>query len=96
MPLEESVVQSVSNSNFKNQAEMPMQYGNILLNDSLIAARNMTAIREKSVSRSLERMDSTQSDELAGEGVAGSIAAAIAQVLAKLGQSTPPETAKPV
>lgn len=92
MPLQESVVDSVSNSNFKNQAEMPLQFGNILLNDSLIAARNMTAIREKSVSRSLERMDSTQSDELAGEGIANSLAAAIAQILTKGAQTTPPVT----
>lgn len=92
MPLEQSVVDSVANSNFKNQAEMPLQFGNILLNDSLIAARNMTAIREKSVSRSLERMDSTQSDELAGEGIAATLASTMAQILAKVGQTTPPVT----
>jgi len=92
MALSGDVVESVANSNFKNQAEMPMQFGNILLNDSLVAARNMTAIREKSVSRSLERMDSTQSDELAGEGIANVLAGALAQAMAKVAQTTPPTT----
>lgn len=89
MPLEASVVDSVSNSNFKNSAEMPTQFGNILLNDSLIAARNMTAIREKSVARSLERFDVTNFDE---DAVPNVTAAALAQILAKLAQTTRPET----
>lgn len=92
MALQADVVESVANSNFKNQAEMPMQFGNILLNDSLVAARNMTAIREKSVARSLERMDSTQSDELAGEGIASVLATSLAQAMAKVAQTTPPVT----
>lgn len=92
MALQTDVVEAVANSNFKNQAEMPVQFSNILLNDSLIAARNMTAIREKSVARSLERMDSTQSDELAGEGIAGVLATALAQGMAKVAQTTPPVT----
>lgn len=89
MPLEEGIVDSVSNSNFKNQAEMPMQFSNILLNDALIAGRNMTAIREKSVARSLERFDVTNLDE---DVVPNVTAAAIAQVLTKLAQTTRPET----
>ena len=89
MPLQEGIVESVANSNFKNQAEMPMQYSNILLNDSLIAARNMTAIREKSVARSLERFDVIDPSE----NVISSVSeAAIAQVLTKLAQTTRPET----
>lgn len=89
MPLQEGIVESVANSNFKNQAEMPMQFSNILLNDSLIAARNMTAIREKSVARSLERFDVTNLDE---DIIPQVTSAAISQVLTKLAQSTRPET----
>ena len=89
MPLKDGIVESVANSNFKNQAEMPMQYSNILLNDSLIAARNMTAIREKSVARSLERFDVTNLDE---DVVPNVTASSIAQILTKLAQSTRPET----
>lgn len=89
MPLEVGIVDSVANSNFKNQAEMPMQFSNILLNDSLIAARNMTAIREKSVARSLERFDVTNLDE---DVVPNVTASSIAQILTKLAQSTRPET----
>ena len=89
MPLQEGIVDSVSNSNFKNQAEMPMQFSNILLNDALIAARNMSAIREKSVARSLERFDVTDLDE---NVVPNITAAAISQILTKLAQSTRPET----
>lgn len=93
MPLETGIVDSVSNSNFKNQAEMPMQFSNILLNDSLIAARNMTAIREKSVARSLERFDTV--DEGEGQVNSGSANAAIialVQQLMKGAQTTRPET----
>jgi uncharacterized iron-regulated protein len=94
MPLDASVIDSVANSNFKNQGEMPMQFSNILLNDALIAGRNMTAIREKSVSRSLERMDVTNDDE--GANVSASYGALIAlvQQLAKMSQTTNPETGK--
>lgn len=89
MPLQEGIVDSVSNSNFKNQAEMPTQYSNMLLNDALIAARNMTAIREKSVARSLERFDATNLDE---DVVPQVTSAAVAQILTKLAQTTRPET----
>ena len=92
MPLSESVIDSVANSNFKNQGEMPMQFSNILLNDALIAGRNMTAIREKSVARSLERMDVTNDDE--GPNVMGgngTLIAALMQIM-KGAQTTPPVT----
>lgn len=91
MPLAEGIIDSVANSNFKNQSEMPLQFSNILLNDSLIAARNMTAIREKSVARSLERFDATNLDE---DVVPQVTAAAVSQVLTKLAQSTSPETGR--
>lgn len=87
--IEEGIVSSVANSNFKNQAEMPMQFSNLILNDAIIASRNMTAIREKSVARSLERMDVTNLDE---DVVPQVTASAIAQILTKLSQSTPPQT----
>jgi len=91
MPLQEGIVDSVANSNFKNQAEMPMQFANLILNDAIIAGRNMTAIREKSVARSLERFDATNLDE---DVLPQVTAAAVSQVLTKLAQSTPPQTAK--
>jgi hypothetical protein len=92
MPLDASVIDSVANSNFKNQGEMPMQFSNILLNDALIAGRNMTAIREKSVSRSLERMDVTNDDEGANiMGANGTLIAALMQIM-KGASITPPVT----
>lgn len=94
MPLEAGVVDSVANANFKNQAEMPTQFSNLLLNDSLIAARNMTAIREKSVARSLERFDVTNGDE--NENVIASLGAVVAslQQIMKGAQTTLPETGR--
>lgn len=93
MALAEGIIDSVSNSNFKNQAEMPMQFSNILLNDSLIAARNMTAIREKSVARSLERFDTVDEGEGAlNAGSANAAIVALVQQLVKTAQTTPPVT----
>lgn len=92
MPLDQSTLDSVANSNFKNQGEMPIQFSNLLLNDALIAGRNMTAIREKSVARSLERMDEKNSDESGFVDGTGVTLATIAQILAKLAQTTPPST----
>jgi len=92
MPLAEGIIDSVANSNFKNQGEMPMQFSNILLNDALIAGRNMTAIREKSIARSLERMDAVNDDEVAGNGTALATAVALAQQIMKGAQTTQPET----
>jgi hypothetical protein len=94
MPLEGSVVDSVSNSNFKNQGEMPTQFSNILLNDALIAGRNMTAIREKSVARSLERMDTTNDDEGVNAGTLNAAIVALSQQIMKGAQTTNPETGK--
>ena len=94
MPLAEGVIDSVANSNFKNQGEMPIQYSNILLNDALIAARNVTAIREKGLQKGIERMDTIQEDELGltGAGINSGLAATLAQILSKLAQTTRPET----
>lgn len=92
MPLQPDVVESVANSNFKNIAEGPTQIHNAIMTEMLAAQRNMNTIREKSIARSLERFDVTNSDE--NENVMtsyGAVVAALQQIM-KGAQTTPPVT----
>ena len=92
MPLQQDVVESVANSNFKNIAEGPTQIHNAIMTEMVASQRNMNAIREKSISRSLERMDVMNADEGPNViGTWGSVVAALQQIV-KSAQSTPPVT----
>lgn len=92
MALQEDVVQAVSNGNFKTIGDTSSQFSNLILNDAIIAGRNMTAIREKAVSRGLERMDTTNDDEGINAGSMNAAIVALSQILTKLSQTTPPVT----
>ena len=92
MALQEDVVQAVSNGNFKTIGDTSSQFSNLILNDAIIASRNMAAIREKSIARSLERMDTTNDDEGINAGSSNAAIVALAQQLVKTAQSTPPVT----
>lgn len=94
MALQADVVEAVANGNFKTIGDTSSQFSNLILNDAVIAGRNMSAIREKSVARSLERMDVTNDDEGINAANTNVTLAALAQVLTKLAQSTPPETGR--
>ena len=92
MPLQENVVEAVANANFKTIGDTSSQFSNLIMNDAIMSSRNMSAIREKSVARSLERMDVTNNDEVAGNSSALAATVALVQQLMKGAQTTVPTT----
>lgn len=95
MPLQENVVEAVSNANFKTIGDTSSQFSNMILSQAIEGQRNMSAIREKSVARSLERMDVMNSDEgVLNNGGQLATLVALAQQIMKGAQTTLPETAR--
>jgi hypothetical protein len=92
MPLQENVVEAVANANFKTIGDTSSQFSNLIMNDAIMSSRNMSAIREKAIARSLERMDTVNNDEVAGNSGSLAAAVALAQQLAKVAQTTVPTT----
>jgi hypothetical protein len=92
MALQESVVDAVSNANFKALAESGVHFNNLIIENAIASARNMSAIREKSVARSLERFDVTNDDEGVNASVLNATVMGYAQTIAKIAQTTPPVT----
>lgn len=96
MPLDESILASVANANFKSLAELATQ--------NMLAHQNrLQILAEKSLAKSLESMDTTDVPE--GLGVAAAQRGDLAKVLADLAgtvaavqqqmkgaQTTPPTT----
>lgn len=96
MPLDDSIIASVANANFKTMAEMGM--ANLLAHQ-----QRLQILAEKALSKSLESMDTTDVPE--GLGVAAAQRGDLAKVLGELGgtvasiqqqikgaQTTPPVT----
>lgn len=96
MPLDESILASVANANFKSMAEFSMQ--------NLMSHQNrLQILAEKALAKSLESMDTT--DVAEGLGVAAAQRGDLAKAMADLGaavssiqqlvkgaQTTPPVT----
>lgn len=96
MPLDESILASVANANFKSMAEFSVQ--NLLSHQA-----RLQILAEKALSKSLESMDTTDVPE--GLGIAAAQRGDLSKVLADLGgtvaslqqmvktaQTTPPVT----
>ena len=56
MPVNESVVDSVSSTNFKVVAEGPAFYSNLAMGDSLAHQRGMNAIREAAIGSIIDKL----------------------------------------
>ena len=97
MPLDESILASVANANFKSMAEFSVQ--NLLSHQ-----QRLQILAEKALSKSLEAMDTTSVPE--GLGVAAAQRGDLGKVMSELGnvvsslqqsvkaaQTTPPVTA---
>jgi hypothetical protein len=96
MALDESIIQSVANANFKTMAELPIQ-------NAISHQQAMQMIREKSVAKSLEQMDTVQVPEGLGLAAAqrGDLPKVITEIIGalasaqqgtKTAQTTPPVT----
>lgn len=96
MPLDESILASVANANFKSMAEFSVQ--NLLSHQ-----QRLQILAEKALSKSLESMDTTDVPE--GLGIAAAQRGDLAKVMSDLGgavsglqqmikgaQTTPPVT----
>jgi len=80
MALDASIIEAVSNANFKSMAELAVQ--NVLGHQ-----QRLQILAEKSLAKSLESMDTVQTTEMD----AGAMVAQLQQLL-KGAQSTPPVT----
>ena len=80
MALDASIIEAVSNANFKGMAELAVQ--NVLSHQ-----QRLQILAEKSLAKSLESMDTVQSTEMD----AGALVAQLQQIL-KGAQTTPPVT----
>jgi len=98
MPLDESIIASVANSNFKTMSEIGVQ--NVLSHQN-----RLQLLAEKSLAKSLESMDHISVEEGLGLSAAqrGDLTKALAELTAilsltqqsaKIAQSTPPQTAQ--
>jgi hypothetical protein len=96
MPLDDSILAAVANSNFKSMAELAVQ-------NSLSHQNRLQILAEKALAKSLESMDTT--DIMEGMGSAAAQRGDLAKVLAELAgsiasaqqqlkgaQTTPPTT----
>lgn len=99
MALDPSIVESVANGNFKNFAEMGIV-------EAMGHQSRLNAIKEASIGQIVNRMNSVDPIEARAlgslarsaqpaEAQANALAAALAQILTKAGQTTPPVTAPP-
>lgn len=80
MALDASIIEAVSNANFKSMAELAVQ--NVLSHQ-----QRLQILAEKSLAKSLESMDTTQTTEMD----AGALVAQLQQLM-KGAQTTPPVT----
>ncbi len=105
MPLDESVVADVTNSNFKTVAGMTGSLSNILLQDAISHARIINGYREAAFATYLKSMSEIDPEQAVS--LAKTLSADLPTVLAQLGtalgaiqqfiktsQTTPPETGK--
>lgn len=90
--LDESTLEAVNNANYKAVGESSALLQNLANANAISHQKRMDALTEVSFSESVRRMQSAN-DELAEKGVSGSLAAAVAQILLKGAQTTPPVTA---
>lgn len=95
MPLDESVVSSVVNTNFKTVAEQPSLQANHAAHLANIGLANAVALQQQmgqlgaaATAKAIELLLTTDVAESAG-------LTPVAQIAGKVAQSTPPETAKP-
>jgi|SRR6478735_2372656 len=109
MPLDESVIAAVSNTNFKYKGEVGTDQMIQLREESMAHWSAGNKIREGYLLRGLRdfaeenigeamaqqqvRTGNSVAENNASVGLTAALVASLAQVVAKLGQSTPPETA---
>jgi hypothetical protein len=106
MPLSESVVQSVSEANFKNLADGAAFAVNLSYQDAVAHQRSVNALREAALGSALKglvELDPAQAlsqvKALSGNDLASQLLQLISalggtQQAAKVSQSTPPESAQ--
>jgi hypothetical protein len=108
MPLDESVIQAVSNTNFKVKGEIGTDQiiqlreesmahwaaGNKIREGYLL--RGLRDFAEENISEAMAQQQVRTGNSVAetnsAVGLSAALVASLAQIVAKLGQSTPPET----
>jgi hypothetical protein len=94
--LDEGVLQSVINANFKNVGDLPALVAAQLAQNSASHQKAMDQVRELVLLEGLGQRAGHDIGEAAGvtgiQGLTNTLAAAIAQILTKQAQTTPPVT----
>lgn len=104
MPLNESIVDSVANTNLKNVAEAPAFYSGLAMGDAVAHQRGINTIREAAIGSIVDRIIHADPSEaistlkmMTGDSVAQQMQALLSalnsgQQGVKSAQSTPPVT----
>lgn len=97
MALDESVIASVANTNFKTIAEGPARLVEMQMQNLTAHQQQLQTLQVSNVGKIAETMNTLDPLEAAGvrpiSGTTEAAATALAQIITKLAQSTPPETA---